>query len=384
MMITNTWMAEFFGNEFGVRPKCFRSPGRINLMGEHTDYNEGFVLPAGIDLFCNVALHPSDSSDCTILAYDLGNKITFGDDTENKSSTSWVNYILGVRRAFKKRGIELPSFNAIIRSEIPVGAGLSSSAALESAFAFAFNEVFKCGLSKLELTKIAQECENEFIGLQCGIMDMFASIHAKKNKAIKLDCRSLEFEYIPLELGNNSVLLFDTNVKHELASSEYNKRREECNSAIEFLQKKGLVINSLRDVDASMLREAKNQINPILFNRAKHVVEENNRLHLFSEAIAKSNWSSAGSLLYASHNGLKNDYEVSCNELDHLVDSVKEIDGVWGARMMGGGFGGCTLNLVEKDKIDDIVKQVVTNYKKVFGFEPKYYIADTCDGASEF
>ena len=383
-MITNSWMTGFFENEFGVTPKCFRSPGRINLIGEHTDYNEGFVLPAGIDLFCNVALHPSDSGNCTILACDLGEKITFSACPEGKSSTSWANYIMGVRMAFQKRGIELPHFNAMIRSEIPVGAGLSSSAALESAFAFAFNEVFNCGLSKLELTKIAQESENEFIGLQCGIMDMFASIHAKKDKAIKLDCRSLEFEYVPLELGNNKVLLFDTNVKHELASSEYNKRREECNSAIEFLRKKGHVVKSLRDVDTNMLIQAKNEIDPILYNRAKHVVEENNRLHLFSEAIAKNNWTTAGSLLYASHDGLKNDYEVSCNELDHLVDSVKGIDGVWGARMMGGGFGGCTLNLVREDKIDDIIKQVNSKYKKAFGFEPKHYIAGTCNGASEF
>jgi galactokinase len=383
-MIAKEWMTEFFEQEFGRKPRCFRSPGRINLIGEHTDYNEGFVLPAGIDLFCNIAITPSDNGSCTLIAYDLGEKVTFSEFPDAKSSTFWANYIIGVSMAFKKRGFELPHFNAAIRSEIPVGAGLSSSAALESVFAFAFNEIFNCGLSSLELTKIAQESENEFIGLQCGIMDMFASIHAKKDKAIRLDCRSLEYEYITLDLGKNKLLLFDTAVKHELASSEYNNRRLECTEVVNTMKYLGHQVNSLRDVSLEMLYASKEKIDPTHYQRAKHVVEENKRLHDFSDAVASNNWALAGDLLYASHHSLKNDYEVSCDELNLLVDTVKDVDGVWGARMMGGGFGGCTLNLVEADKVDVIIENVNKAYSTVYGFKPKHYIAGTSDGAAEF
>jgi len=220
--------------------------------------------------------------------------------------------------------------------------------------------------------------------LQCGIMDMFASIHAKENNAMLLDCKTLDFEYVPLDLGENKILLFDTQVKHQLASSEYNTRRLECLQAVDVLKTNHANIESLRDVNLRMLEDIEHQLTDKIFNRAKHVVTENDRLHEFSKAISSNNWSLAGRLLYASHDSLKNDYEVSCPELDLLVDAVKNIEGVWGARMMGGGFGGCTLNLVKNDRVHEIIESVNRSYFTAFGIVPKYYIASTSDGASSF
>ncbi len=383
-MASSDWLSAFFEKEFGETPMCFRSPGRINLIGEHTDYNQGYVLPSGIDLFCQIAIKASNTKQFTFHAIDLGEQVVFEEGQVFEPKNFWANYVLGVKHALNKRGFTIPPFNLVVKSDIPIGAGLSSSAALESVVAFGLNEIFSLGLSKMDLTWIAKESENDFIGLQCGIMDMFASIHAKENNAMLLDCKTLEFEYVPLDLGENKILLFDTQVKHELASSEYNTRRLECLQAVDVLKTNHANIDSLRDVNLPILNDIENQLTDKIFNRAKHVVTENDRLHEFSKAISSNNWSLAGKLLYASHDSLKNDYEVSCPELDLLVDAVKNIEGVWGARMMGGGFGGCTLNLVRNEKIDEIIKEVNRSYFTAFGIVPKYYIASTSDGASTF
>jgi len=383
-MASSDWLSAFFEKEFGETPMCFRSPGRINLIGEHTDYNQGYVLPSGIDLFCQIAIKASNTKQFTFHAIDLGEQVVFEEGQVFEPKNFWANYVLGVKHALNKRGLAIPPFNLVIKSDVPIGAGLSSSAALESVVAFGLNEIFSLGLSKMDLTWIAKESENDFIGLQCGIMDMFASIHAKENNAMLLDCKTLEFEYVPLDLGENKILLFDTQVKHQLASSEYNTRRLECLQAVDVLKTDHANIESLRDVNLQTLNNIENQLTDKIFNRAKHVVTENDRLHEFSIAISSNNWSLAGALLYASHDSLKNDYEVSCPELDLLVDAVKNIEGVWGARMMGGGFGGCTLNLVRNEKIDEIIKEVNRSYFTAFGIVPKYYIASTSDGASTF
>jgi len=383
-MASSDWLSAFFEKEFGETPLCFRSPGRINLIGEHTDYNQGYVLPSGIDLFCQIAIKASNTKQFTFHAIDLGEQVVFEEGQVFEPKNFWANYVLGVKHALNKRGLAIPPFNLVIKSDVPIGAGLSSSAALESVVAFGLNEIFSLGLSKMDLTWIAKESENDFIGLQCGIMDMFASIHAKENNAMLLDCKTLEFEYVPLDLGENKILLFDTQVKHQLASSEYNTRRLECLQAVDVLKTDHANIESLRDVNLQTLNNIENQLTDKIFNRAKHVVTENDRLHEFSIAISSNNWSLAGALLYASHDSLKNDYEVSCPELDLLVDAVKNIEGVWGARMMGGGFGGCTLNLVRNEKIDEIIKEVNRSYFTAFGIVPKYYIASTSDGASTF
>lgn len=382
------WLSGLFDQAFGVLPRVFRAPGRINLIGEHTDYNHGWVMPAAIDLHCYVAIAPSQTANSTIVAQDLGERYVFNALPKEKTAVHWVNYALGVAQAFNNRGVAVPPFNAIIHSNVPIGAGMSSSAALESAAALAINALTAQSFSRLELAKIAQEAENSFVGLHCGIMDMFASLHAQKNHAIKLDCKTLEFEQVPLQLANNRILLFDTCIKHDLASSEYNKRRAECGAAVAYFRSQKAnseadLIQSLRDVSPELLGAHRSSMDGIHYQRAKHVVGENGRLHQFANAIAGADWVRAGQLLHASHASLRDDYAVSCAELDWLVDAVADADGVWGARMMGGGFGGCTLNLVEASMVDALVARVCATYQSTFGVTPKYYIANTGDGATE-
>lgn len=376
------WMQDFYRQQIGGEARVFQSPGRINLIGEHTDYNGGFVMPAGIDKSCYLAIGEA-AGDCTLIAYDMNEKISLNNCPTDLSSNHWINYLMGVRWAFEKRGVKIPHMNMLIRSVIPIGAGLSSSAALESVVAYAFNTLFGAGFSNMELARIAQEAENEYVGLKCGIMDMFASIHAKKDHAIQLDCRSLDFEYVPLQMDGISILLFDTCLKHELASSAYNQRREECESVVKYLQQNGEPVQTLRDVSWSMLQTAKTEVDPVAFQRASFVLAENERVSAFADAMKKGDWTKAGKQMAGSHAGLRDEYEVSCQELDHLVDAVEGDEDVLGARMMGGGFGGCTINLVRTSSLDRIIEKTTASYKNAFGVEPKHYIATTGNGACE-
>ncbi|MEY3563585.1 MAG: hypothetical protein RLZZ294_1591 [Bacteroidota bacterium] len=382
--MTKDFLRREFSKNFQHSPRFFRAPGRINLIGEHTDYNGGFVLPAGIDKYCSIAIAPSYNQTSTVIASDLNDKVAFQDIPTHPSPGHWINYVWGVMHAFSARGLTIQPFNAVIQSEVPVGAGLSSSAALEVVFAKAFNELFHFNLSNIELTHIAKEAENNYVGLQCGIMDMFASVHARKDMAIKLDCRNLDIEFVPLQLKTNKILLIDTCIKHELASSEYNQRRQECESVVEKLNQQGVEATSLRDLSKEDLDLHRSLVSENEYLRASYVVEENARLHQFVSAISTSDWTAAGALLNASHEGLKNKYNVSCEELDQLVDWCKSCKGVWGGRMMGGGFGGCTINLVEEDEISATIAFVSEQYQSRFGVNPKYYIASTGDGACEF
>jgi galactokinase len=354
------------------------------LIGEHTDYNDGFVLPAGIDKYCTIAIAPAVGKISTIIAHDLSDQYTFDELPNQASSSHWMNYVWGVMNAMHQRGFTIPPLNAVIQSDVPVGAGMSSSAALEVVFAKAFNELFHFQFSDIEITRIAKEAENNFVGLQCGIMDMFACVHAKKNHAIKLDCRSLDFEYVPLNLGDNKIVLFDTSIKHELASSEYNLRRLECEAAVKKINAAGINATALRDISIEQVNAAESILSAQEYKRAKYVVEENDRLNNFIKAMQINDFAEAGNLLYASHLGLKEDYQVSCRELDFLVECTKSIDAVWGGRLMGGGFGGCTINLVQESAIEEVIQLVTSSYFKKFGLNPKYYIASTGDGACEF
>lgn len=382
-MVSKEWMKAYFLQQFNRTPRVFQAPGRINLIGEHTDYNGGFVMPAGIDLACYVALALSDTEESTMMAYDLDESIMLSEIFSSPVKGHWSNYVYGVLRVFESRGFKIPPFNMVLRSEVPIGAGLSSSAALESAVATAFNECFQFGLGRMEMALIAQEAENRFVGVQCGIMDMFASIHAKKNQAIQLDCRSMAFRYVPLELGENVILLLDTCLKHDLASSEYNKRRQECEAVVALMQTKGHQAESLRDIQLFELKSVQSELDPVNFRRAKYVIEENIRVEQFAAAMHNGDWSKAGAMMYATHQGLKDEYEVSCTELDFLVDAIRGMEGVWGSRMMGGGFGGCTINIVSKQNMDAILEKAVDSYRQVYGIAPKSYIATTGEGACE-
>ncbi len=377
------WLVGSFSAEFGKFPRCFQSPGRINLIGEHTDYNEGFVLPAAIDLACYLAISPSSNGKFTIIASDLDDRVEFEDPNTLEKIPHWLKYIIGVIKAFEGRGGKVLPFQAIVSADIPVGAGLSSSAALEAVFAYAFNVLYGAGFSSMQLTEIAKEAENKYVGLQCGIMDMFASIHAKKDHAMLLDCRSLEYQQIPLHMDDHKIVLFDTQIKHDLASSEYNQRKAACEAAVSRFNALGQNVTSLRGISTEILFKHEKEIDPVLFKRAKHVVEENQRVMDFVAAMAEKNWKRAGALMYASHAGLQHDYEVSCDALDFLVDYTFDMKGVTGARMMGGGFGGCTINLVKADALDEVVEKVTKAYRQQYGVDPKCYIANTGDGSSE-
>lgn len=374
-------LEKLFLTHFSSTPTCFQAPGRINLIGEHTDYNGGFVMPAGIDLSCYLAISFKNQGPSRMVAADFSESFEFSGIPQKQTNGNWANYIFGVMQCFASRGITIPPFDLLIQSDVPIGAGLSSSAALESVVAIAFNQLLHCGFSSMELTRIAKQAENEYVGLQCGIMDMFASIHSRRNQAMQLDCRSLDFEYVPLELGDKLILLIDTCIKHELSTSAYNDRRNECQQAVEIFRERGYEIQELRDVNLNTLMVLQPQFNPKIFARAKHVVSENSRVHAFADALSKQDWENVKMHLLASHESLKTDYEVSCDELDFIVDFIQDLPGVWGSRMMGGGFGGCVISIVDEDQVDGIVNSLTPVYQRRFGIIPKHYIAKTGDGA---
>jgi len=371
-----------FREIFNEEPLLIRSPGRVNLIGEHTDYNEGFVLPAAIDKEIILALTPSGKSESSLYALDLNEAFEFQIDSIKKSDKGWPNYLLGVVDQFQKRGYKTEGFNCVFGGNIPIGAGLSSSAAIEAGLAFALNKTFGLGIDRLNLVKMAQKSENEFVGVQCGIMDQFVNIFGAKNKVLKLDCRSFAYEYYPFVLDDVSIVLCDTQISHSLASSEYNIRRQQCERGVTVLQKTNPNIRSLRDVTIEMLELHKNIINPISYIRCFYVICENNRLIAACDDLKKGDLKAFGEKMYQTHTGLRDNYEVSCPELDFLVDLTLDIDDVLGSRMMGGGFGGCTINLVKQKDLDEIIKEIQRMYKLRWGKNLKVYITNIEAGTS--
>ncbi len=358
------------------------SPGRINFIGEHTDYNNGFVLPAAIDKAAYIALTPRADEEIHLHSIDLNDHfVTDIHNVEKHASKSWPNYILGVVEQFRKKGFALKGFDAALTADVPIGAGLSSSAAVECATAFALNSFFQAGFDKQTLVKMAQKAEHEFAGVQCGIMDQFASVFGKHNHVIRLDCRSLEYVYEPLQMDGYKVVLLDTNVHHSLASSEYNVRRQQCEKGLSFIQQHHPEVNSLRDVTVDMLDAYVEPNDELIYNRCRYVVDENARLLAACNDLENNDIVAFGKKMFETHDGLSKLYEVSCKELDFLVNQVRDNAAVVGARMMGGGFGGCTINLVKEDHIDALVEDITKAYKENMHKDLKFYIAKIEDGS---
>ena len=371
-----------FKKNFGGEPTIVRSPGRVNIIGEHTDYNNGFVLPAAIDKAIYVAVSARKDYAIKLFSGEFNESFETSLSELKPTDKGWPNYILGVADQLKKGNYKISGFNLAIDGDVPIGSGLSSSAALECATGFALNEIFKLNISKKELAFIGQKAEHSFAGVRVGIMDQFASIFGRKDHVIKLDCQSLDYEYVPLKLEGYKILLLNTNVKHSLGSSEYNTRRAQCEQGVAWVKEHHPEVNSLRDVSMEMLHQHVEPRDPLIYRRCKYVVEEKERLLTGCEDLKKGDLKSLGKKMFRTHDGLSKEYEVSCKELDFLVDAVRDNPDVIGARMMGGGFGGCTINIVKEEAIDLLVKETGESYQKELGKELTAYIARVEDGTS--
>lgn len=369
-----------FKERFGTEGSVYASPGRINLIGEHTDYNGGFVFPGAIDKGMVAEIKFNGTDRVRAYSIDLNDYAEFGFNEEDAPAASWARYIFGVCREIIKRGGKLQGFDTVFAGDVPLGAGMSSSAALESTYAFALNDMNNLNIDKFELAKIGQATEHNYCGVKCGIMDQFASVFGKAGSLIRLDCRSLEYKYFPFNPIGYKLVLLDSVVKHELASSAYNKRRQSCETAAAAIRVNHPEVEFLRDATMEMLLEVKNEISAEDFMRAEYVIGEVQRVLDVCDALEIGDYETVGAKMYETHHGMSKLYEVSCEELDFLNDTAKAC-GVTGSRVMGGGFGGCTINLVKEDKCDAFVEKAFAAYKDKFGHEPKLYEVVISDGA---
>ncbi len=373
-------VSNFHLEEFNEKPEIVvKAPGRVNLIGDHTDYNEGFVLPMAIDRYIWIALSRRKDSHIVAYSVDHNDVKKFGlQNLRYRKEDKWANYIKGIVSVLEKKGYTIGGANLTVTGNVPEGAGLSSSAALEVGVAYAFDGLFELGIDKIEIAKISQEAENDFVGVKCGIMDQLISVLGKSDHAVFIDTRTLDFEYIPLNLKSERIVITNSNVPRGLVDSEYNKRRSECGRCVEVLKerKNG---SALRDYSFEDLREIMGLLPESVRKRCMHVVDENRRVIDAKEALKKGDFVTFGRLMNRSHESLRDLYEVSCPELDWLVKRAWETEGVYGSRMTGGGFGGCTVTLLRDDAIDSY-KQAIGQYEKIFGFRPDIYIATPSQG----
>lgn len=357
-------VTRIFNEKFNEQPLIVRAPGRINIIGEHTDYNNGLVLPAAIDKTILIAVSKRTDDQICMYSESFNEYIQYS-TSSIQPTKSWTTYFLGVVAQLQKKGIALQGFNIVVAGDIPPGAGLSSSAALECGCIFALNELFHLNLDKMEMVLMAQKAEHEFAGVMCGIMDQFAVMFGKKDHAIKLDCRSLAFEYIPLHLYNYQLVLFNSNVKHSLADSQYNQRRLACEQGVNWVKDFHPKVESLRDISIEMLNKYVQPKDHSVYRKCLYVVEEIRRLEEVCIDLQKGDILSVGKKMFKTHMGLSLDYEVSCSELDFLINEVTGKDIVAGARLMGGGFGGCTINLIQSDRVDEVIDDISEQYLMV-------------------
>lgn len=360
-----------------------QSPGRINLIGEHTDYNQGLVLPAAINKKSVFKLKMNNTADqVNIHAINMGESLAFNFTNMKPQKEGWQNYVMGVVSELTKLGAQIKGFDGEFEGDVPIGSGMSSSAALECSLAFGLNELFNLGFDRWQLIKASQMAEHNYVGIYCGIMDQFASMMGKQGQVILLDCKTLEHKYYPLDLQDYEILLINSNVTHALASSEYNNRRQDCIDGVTILQKKYKEIQSLRDVTMPMLDTVASDMSNQIYNRCHHVISENQRVLKSIEYIIQKDIPKLGEQIYQSHFSLRDDYEVSCQELDFLVQQTYDKEYIVGSRMMGGGFGGCTLNIIKKDKVQEFTDLILVEYKKHMNLDATPYSVSIGDGAS--
>ena len=380
MYMTTEELKSVFKQRFGNEGVVYTSPGRINLIGEHTDYNGGFVFPGAIDSGIYACIRLNGTNKVRAYSIDKEDYREFGMNEEDHPHLHWANYIFGVCREIIKRGYQLQGFDTVFYGNVPIGAGMSSSAALESTFAFALNELLNLGIDKFELARIGQATEHNYVGVKCGIMDQFASLFGKAGHLMRLNCATMEFEYYPFNPKGYKVVLLDTLVKHELASSAYNRRRESCENACAHIAAKHPEVKYLSDATMAMLNEIDVEIPAEDYMRAEYVIGEKQRVLDVCDALEKDDYETVGDRMYGTHYGMSKLYEVSCEELDYLNDIAKEC-GVTGSRVMGGGFGGCTINLVKEELYDAFIAKAKEKFAAKFGHEPKVYDVVISDGA---
>lgn len=374
-------LIKVFNERFTGDYAVFSAPGRINILGEHTDYNNGFVLPAAIDKTIDLVIKINYNSNIiNVIANDLKEEESF-----NKETTAiryhWTKYILGVVCELEKLGCNIPGFDCVFGGNVPIGSGMSSSAALESVLGLALNELLNLKLSRFQLAKVGQLAEHNFVGVRCGIMDQFASLFGEEGKLVKLDCRSMDYELIPFNTEAYSIVLIDTKVTHNLASSEYNKRRTSCEEGVAIISSVYSDVKSLRDVSFYRLEEFIDEMNIETYKRCLYVVGETDRLQKACNALKQNDFITLGRLMYETHDGLQLLYEVSCKELDFLVHTAGQFSGAIGSRMMGGGFGGCTISLVETKKEEEFIEKTSDDFKIKFGYLPAIHKVKISSGA---